>query len=134
MCLRLILITGCARLKILVEPARISSKKVSPQVRDAGRAQCLNFSTKYYDPNNSSADAQGNVTETISLGALAESGTLSAKKMASYFNNEFKQLNSVNVRATAHNQIKVQSLDSVSRDCLSIMKLSRMRQLPTSVA
>ena len=33
-------------------------------------------------------------------------------KMASYFNNEFKQLRSVNVRATAHNEIKVQSLDS----------------------
>ena len=54
----------------------------------------------------------GNVTETISLGALTESGTLSAKKMASYFNDEFKQLRSVNVRATAHNEIKVQSLDS----------------------
>ena len=36
---------------------------------------------------------------------------MSAKKMASYFNNEFKQLRSVNVRATAHNEIKVQSLD-----------------------
>ncbi len=96
-----------------VEPARISSKKVSATgTGTLVAANALNFSTKYYDPNNSSADADGNVTETISLGALTESGTLSAKKMASYFNNEFKQLRSVNVRATAHNEIKVQSLDS----------------------
>ena len=111
MCLQLILITGCARLKIL-SSQRISLKKFQPQERDAVAANALDFSTKYYDPNNSSADADGNVTETISLGALTESGTLSAKKMASYFNNEFKQLRSVNVRATAHNEIKVQSLDS----------------------
>ena len=104
---------GLRTTKDFVEPARIASKKVSATgTGTLVAANAVNFSTKYYDPSNSAADADGNVSETISLGALTESGTLSAKKLATYFNNEFKQLNSVNVRATAHNELKVQSLDS----------------------
>ena len=79
-------------------------------------ANALNFSAKYYDPSNGAADADGNVTQTIALGALTESGTMSAAKMATYF-NEFKKLGSVNVRASAFNQLQTQSIDAGKLGC-----------------
>ncbi len=105
--------TGLRTTASVVAPALITSKKVSAS--GSGTliaANALNFSAKYYDPSNAAADADGNVTQTIALGALTESGTMSAAKMATYFNNEFKKLGSVNVRASAFNQLQTQSLDT----------------------
>ena len=105
--------TGLRTTTSVVEPAVITSKKVSAS--GSGTlisANALNFSAKYYDPSNGAADADGNVTQTIALGALTESGTMSAAKMATYFNNEFKKLGSVNVRASAFNQLQTQSIDT----------------------
>ena len=99
----------------VTEPAQITSKKVSASgTGTLVAANALNFSTKYYDPSSSSADSAGNVKETIALGALTHSSSdpLSAADMATYFNEEFKKLRSVNVRATAHNEVQVEAIDS----------------------
>ena len=105
--------TGLRTTKSITEPALITSKKISASgTGTLVAANALNFTAKYYDPSNGSADADGNVSQTIALGALTESGTLSAAKMATYFNAEFQKLNSVNVRATATNELQTQSLDS----------------------
>jgi len=99
----------------ITEPAQITSKKVSASgTGTLVAANALNFSTKYYDPSSASADSDGNVKETIALGALTHSSSdpLSAADMATYFNEEFKKLRSVNVRATAHNEVRVEDIDS----------------------
>ena len=107
--------TGLRTTTSVTEPAQITSKKVSASgTGTLVAANALNFSTKYYDPSSASADSDGNVKETIALGALTHSSStpLSAADMASYFNEEFKKLRSVNVRATAHNQVQVENIDS----------------------
>ena len=105
--------TGLRTTKSITEPALITSKKISASgTGELVAANALNFTAKYYDPSNVSADADGNVSQTIALGALTESGTLSAAKMATYFNAEFQKLNSVNVRATATNELQTQSIDA----------------------
>ncbi|MDG2461189.1 MAG: flagellar hook-associated protein FlgK [Luminiphilus sp.] len=105
--------TGLRTTQSITEPALITSKKISASgTGTLVAANALNFTTKYYDPSNGSADADGNVSQTIALGALTEGGTLSAAKMATYFNTEFKKLSSVNVHATASNQIQTQNFDA----------------------
>ena len=107
--------TGLRTTTSVTEPAQITSKKVSASgTGTLVAANALNFSTKYYDPSSASADSDGNVKETIALGALTHSSStpLSAADMASYFNEEFKKLRSVNVRATAHNEVQVENIDS----------------------
>ena len=107
--------TGLRTTVSITEPAQITSKKVSASgTGTLVAANALNFSTKYYDPSSASADSDGNVKETIALGALTHSPSdpLSAADMATYFNEEFKKLRSVNVRATAHNEVRVENIDS----------------------
>ncbi len=107
--------TGLRTTVSITEPAQITSKKVSASgTGTLVAANALNFSTKYYDPSSASADSDGNVKETIALGALTHSSSnpLSAADMATYFNEEFKKLRSVNVRATAHNEVRVEGIDS----------------------
>ena len=107
--------TGLRTTVSISEPAQITSKKVSASgTGTLVAANALNFSTKYYDPSSASADSDGNVKETIALGALTHSSSdpLSAADMATYFNEEFKKLRSVNVRATAHNEVRVENIDS----------------------
>ena len=107
--------TGLRTTVSITEPAQITSKKVSASgTGTLVAANALNFSTKYYDPSSASADSDGNVKETIALGALTHSSSdpLSAADMATYFNEEFKKLRSVNVRATAHNEVRVENIDS----------------------
>ena len=107
--------TGLRTTVSITEPAQITSKKVSASgTGTLVAANALNFSTKYYDPSSASADSDGNVKETIALGALTHSSSdpLSAADMATYFNEEFKKLKSVNVRATAHNEVQVKDIDS----------------------
>ena len=107
--------TGLRTTASITEPAKITSKKVSASgTGTLVAANALNFSTKYYDPSSASADSDGNVKETIALGALTHSSSdpLSAADMATYFNEEFKKLRSVNVRATAHNEVRVENIDS----------------------
>ena len=107
--------TGLRTTVSITEPAQITSKKVSASgTGTLVAANALNFSTKYYDPSSASADSDGNVKETIALGALTHSSSdpLSASDMATYFNEEFKKLRSVNVRATAHNEVRVENIDS----------------------
>ena len=107
--------TGLRTTVSITEPAQITSKKVSASgTGTLVAANALNFSTKYYDPSSASADSDGNVKETIALGALTHSSSdpLSAADMATYFNEEFKKLRSVNVRATAHNEVRVEDIDS----------------------
>ena len=107
--------TGLRTTASVTEPAKITSKKVSASgTGTLVAANALNFSTKYYDPSSASADSDGNVKETIALGALTHSSSdpLSAADMATYFNEEFKKLRSVNVRATAHNEVRVENIDS----------------------
>ena len=107
--------TGLRTTVSITEPAQITSKKVSASgTGTLLAANALNFSTKYYDPSSASADSDGNVKETIALGALTHSSSdpLSAADMATYFNEEFKKLRSVNVRATAHNEVRVENIDS----------------------
>ena len=107
--------TGLRTTVSITEPAQITSKKVSASgTGTLVAANALNFSTKYYDPSSASADSDGNVKETIALGALTHSSSdpLSAADMATYFNEEFKKLRSVNVRATAHNEVHVENIDS----------------------
>ena len=107
--------TGLRTTISVTEPAQITSKKVSASgTGTLVAANALNFSTKYYDPSSASADSDGNVKETIALGALTHSSSnpLSAADIATYFNEEFKKLRSVNVRATAHNEVRVENIDS----------------------
>ena len=107
--------TGLRTTVSITEPAQITSKRVSASgTGTLVAANALNFSTKYYDPSSASADSDGNVKETIALGALTHSSSdpLSAADMATYFNEEFKKLRSVNVRATAHNEVRVENIDS----------------------
>ena len=87
--------TGLRTTASVTEPAQITSKKVSASgTGTLVAANALNFSTKYYDPSSASADSDGNVKETIALGALTHSSSdpLSAADMATYFNEEFKKL------------------------------------------
>ncbi len=107
--------TGLRTTASVIETAQITSKKVSASgTGTLVAANALNFSTKYYDPSSASADSDGNVKETIALGALTHSSSdpLSAADMATYFNEEFKKLKSVNVRATAHNEVQTKDIDS----------------------
>jgi len=111
--------TGLMTQVTIIEPAFIASKKVSATTNNTAGAQTLvasgaiNFSNTYYDPDDVAADANGYVEQSIALGALslAAGETLSAAKMATFLNEEFKGLTANNVVASAYNELRAQEID-----------------------
>ena len=111
--------TGLITQVTTTEPALIASKKVSATTNNTAGAQTLvasgavNFSNTYHDPDDAAADANGDVEQSIALGALslAAGETLSAAKIASYLNEEFKGLTANNVVASAYNELRAQEID-----------------------
>ena len=111
--------TGLMTQVTTTEPAFIASKKVSATTNNTAGAQTLvasgaiNFSNTYYDPGDAAADANGYVDQSIALGALslAAGETLSAAKMATFLNEEFKGLSANNVVASAYNELRAQEID-----------------------
>ena len=111
--------TGLMTQVTTTEPAFIASKKVSATTNNTAGAQTLvasgaiNFSNTYYDPGDAAADANGYVDQSIALGALslAAGETLSAAKMATFLNEEFKGLSANNVVASAFNEVRAQEID-----------------------
>ena len=111
--------TGLVTQVTTTEPAFIASKNVSATKNNTTGAQTLvasgaiNFSNTYYDPDERAADADGYVEQSIALGALtlAKDETLSAAKMVTFLNEEFKGLTANNVVASAHNELRAQEID-----------------------
>jgi flagellar basal body rod protein FlgC len=93
--------------------AQINSKPVAPTNNASGApttlvaAGAINFNHTYYDPSDTTADAEGYVNASIALEALslANNETVSAAFMANYFNDQFDALDNANVVATAETKV-----------------------------
>ena len=93
--------------------AQINSKPIAPTNNASGApttlvaAGAINFNHTYYDPSDTTADAEGYVNASIALEALslANNETVSAAFMANYFNDQFDALDNANVVATAETKV-----------------------------